>query len=147
MVVIFAAATVLINPPGATPELTLGQVWAALELKRRYVVSRSLILSLSGSLFSKTVLESKVYSYSDLNSKPQLFLPVIDTCEVLEDDGESILREVKFKDGMFILISHLRGHHTKNKTGGGVGMAPTIGPKVRERITHIAPITVCFPFS
>jgi hypothetical protein len=32
-------------------------------------------------------------------SKPQLFLPVIDTCDVLEDDGQTVLREVKFKDG------------------------------------------------
>jgi len=55
--------------------------------------------------------------------KPQLFLPVIDTCEVLEDDGATVLREVKFKDG------------------GGVGMAPVIGPKVQEKVTNIAPIT------
>jgi len=32
-------------------------------------------------------------------SKPQLFLAVIDTCSVLEDDGKTVLREVKFKDG------------------------------------------------
>ena len=56
-----------VNPPGATPVLTLDQVWAGLELKRK---------------------------------KPQLFLAVIDTCEVLEDDGETVLREVKFKDGI-----------------------------------------------
>lgn len=55
-----------VNPPGASPVLTLDQVWAGLELKRR---------------------------------QPQLFLAVIDTCEVLEDDGETVLREVKFKDG------------------------------------------------
>lgn len=55
--------------------------------------------------------------------KPQLFLAVIDTCDVLEDDGETVLREVKFKDG------------------GGVGMAPVIGPKVQEKITSIAPIS------
>jgi len=35
-------------------------------------------------------------------SQPQLFLKVIDTCEVLKDDGESILREVKFKDSSFL---------------------------------------------
>jgi hypothetical protein len=29
--------------------------------------------------------------------QPQLFLAGIDTCEVLEDDGETVLREVKFK--------------------------------------------------
>jgi hypothetical protein len=48
-----------------SPVLTLDQVWAGLELKRK---------------------------------QPQLFLAVIDTCEVLED-GETVLREVKFKDG------------------------------------------------
>ncbi|PMD52478.1 DUF1857-domain-containing protein [Hyaloscypha bicolor E] len=56
---------------------------------------------------------------------PQLFLAVIDTCDVLEDDGETVLREVKFKD---------------------VGMAPVIGPKVQEKITSIAPISVHFLF-
>jgi hypothetical protein len=30
-----------------------------------------------------------------------LFLAVIDTCEVLEDDGETVLREVKFRDGTY----------------------------------------------
>jgi hypothetical protein len=36
--------------------------------------------------------------------QPQLFLAVIDTCEVLEDDGESVLREVKFKDGIYLIL-------------------------------------------
>ncbi|KIM94822.1 hypothetical protein OIDMADRAFT_206545 [Oidiodendron maius Zn] len=90
MTIIFAAATVPVNPAGAYPVMTLKQLWAGLELKRRM---------------------------------PQLFLAVIDTCEVLEDDGESVLREVKFKDG------------------GGVGMPPVIGPKVQERITHIKPLS------
>jgi hypothetical protein len=38
MTVLFAAGTVLVNPPGALPVLTLEQLWAALELKRRYVI-------------------------------------------------------------------------------------------------------------
>jgi hypothetical protein len=28
--------------------------------------------------------------------------------------------------------------------GGGIGMAPVIGPKVREKITSIAPLSVHF---
>jgi len=55
--------------------------------------------------------------------EPQLFLAVIETCKVLEDDGETVLREVKFKDG------------------GGVGQAPSVGPTVQEKITHIKPIS------
>ncbi|KAE9369058.1 DUF1857-domain-containing protein [Stipitochalara longipes BDJ] len=90
MAIIYSAATVPVNPPGASPVLTLKQLWAGLELKAR---------------------------------KPQLFLAVIETCEVLEDDGTTVLREVKFKDG------------------GGVGMAPIIGQKVQEKITAIAPIS------
>jgi hypothetical protein len=27
-------------------------------------------------------------------------------------------------------------------SGGGVGMAPVIGPKVQEEVTHMAPLTV-----
>jgi len=34
-------------------------------------------------------------------SQPQLFLTVIKECEVLEDTGESILREVTFQDGKY----------------------------------------------
>jgi hypothetical protein len=41
-----------------------------------------------------------------LSSKPQLFLAVIETCEVLEDDGQTVVREVKFKDGTSSLISY-----------------------------------------
>jgi len=88
MTIIYAAATLPVNPPGATPIITQDQLWAGLERKR---------------------------------GEPQLFIPVIDTCVVLENDGETVLREVKFKDGM----------------GGGQVVAPT----VQERITHIKPIT------
>ena len=38
MTILYAAGTVLVNPPGALPVLTLEQLWAALELKRRYVI-------------------------------------------------------------------------------------------------------------
>jgi hypothetical protein len=84
MTILYAAGTVLVNPPGALLVLTLEQLWAALELKRRYVID--LVMSLLLGLTSW--------------SEPQLFLAVIDTCEVLEDDGETVLREVKFKDGI-----------------------------------------------
>jgi hypothetical protein len=57
-----------VNPPGATPILTLDQVWAALELKR---------------------------------TQTKLLLAVIDSFEVLSEDGETIFQEVKFKDGGF----------------------------------------------
>ena len=42
MTIIFAAGTALVNPPGATPTLTLSQVWAGLELKRTYAPSHVL---------------------------------------------------------------------------------------------------------
>ncbi|ESZ97825.1 hypothetical protein SBOR_1834 [Sclerotinia borealis F-4128] len=66
MPIIYAAATVYVNPSGETPVLNLEQVWKGLELKAR---------------------------------KPQLFLPVIDTCKVLSDENETVVREVKFKAG------------------------------------------------
>jgi hypothetical protein len=102
-----------VNPPGASPVLTLEQVWAALELKRK---------------------------------QAQLFLSLIDTCEMLSDNGETVVREVKFKDGrnihaplfLTLLLTH---------PGGGVGMAPIVGPKVQEKITHIKSITVAPPSS
>ncbi|KAE9964522.1 hypothetical protein BLS_008261 [Venturia inaequalis] len=55
--------------------------------------------------------------------RTQRFLAVIDTCEVLEDIDDTILREVKFKDG------------------GGKFKAPVIGKTVQERVTHHAPIS------
>jgi hypothetical protein len=45
-------------------------------------------------------MTSAEVSYLTHSSEPQLFLAVIDTCEVLEDEGHRILREVKFKDGI-----------------------------------------------
>ena len=90
MTILYAAATVPVNPPGAATVLTQDQLWAGLELKRTH---------------------------------PQLFLEVIYSCDVLEQDEDSVLREVVFKDG------------------GGVGSAPVIGKKVQERITHIQPLT------
>jgi len=73
---------------------------------------------------SPIITLEKLWAGLELKARePQLFLAVIDTCEVLEDDGETVLREVKFKDG------------------GGVGMAPVIGPKVKEQITHIKPLS------
>jgi hypothetical protein len=38
MTILFAAGTAPVNPAGALPVLTLEQLWAALELKRRYVI-------------------------------------------------------------------------------------------------------------
>jgi hypothetical protein len=66
MTIIYAAATVPVNPAGTAPVLSIEQLWRGLEIKVR---------------------------------KPQLFIPVIDTCEVLEDTEESVLREVLFKNG------------------------------------------------
>jgi hypothetical protein len=37
MTIIYAAATVYVNPPGETPVLSLEQLWKGLELKVRYV--------------------------------------------------------------------------------------------------------------
>jgi hypothetical protein len=42
MTVIYAAATVYVNPPGETPVLSPEQLWKGLELKVRYVQRRSL---------------------------------------------------------------------------------------------------------
>lgn len=36
MVVVYAAATLPVNPSGANPEITQDKLWAGLELKRRY---------------------------------------------------------------------------------------------------------------
>jgi hypothetical protein len=55
-------------------------------------------------------------------SKPQLFSAVIDTCDVLEDDGESVLRDVKFKDGH--CSPHFPTDLELTAPGGGVGMGP-----------------------
>lgn len=41
-----------------------------------------------------------------LSSKPQLFLPVVETCDVLEDKGGVIVREVKFKDGQYSRLTN-----------------------------------------
>jgi hypothetical protein len=71
-----------------------------------------------------------------------LFLAVIDTCEVLEDDGETVLREVKFKDGIYPIFGSWVPAEMLMSPGKGVGMGPVIGPKVQERITHINPISV-----
>jgi hypothetical protein len=38
MTIIYAAATAPVNPPGASPVITLKQLWAALEMKARYVL-------------------------------------------------------------------------------------------------------------
>jgi hypothetical protein len=38
MTIIYAAATAPVNPPGASPVITLKQLWAALEIKARYVL-------------------------------------------------------------------------------------------------------------
>jgi hypothetical protein len=51
----------------------------------------------SSSIPLMTSVESSCLTPS---SEPQLFLAVIDTCEVLEDEGHRVLREVKFKDGI-----------------------------------------------
>ena len=41
------------------------------------------------------------------------------------------------------VILHASSHDLKlTSSGGGVGMAPVIGPKVQEKITAIVPITV-----
>ncbi|QDS71221.1 hypothetical protein FKW77_010411 [Venturia effusa] len=55
--------------------------------------------------------------------QPQRFLAVIDTCEVLENSNDTILREVKFKDG------------------GGKFAAPLVGKTVQERVSHHAPVS------
>ena len=115
MTIIYAAATAPVNPPGSSPQITLKQLWAGLELKARFVYPSHFRYPFP-PLYFRTRLTP--------NSKPQLFLAVIDTCNVLSDDGDTVLREVKFKDG------------------GGVGMGPVIGPKVKESITAIKPITV-----
>jgi len=103
MTIIYAAGTLPINPEGASPVLTLDQVWAGLDLKVR---------------------------------KPELFLPVIDTCKVLEDDGESVLREVQFKKGQgpFDVPVQERITHIKplsNTTGSGVETFSTVGTTSR----------------
>ncbi|EPE34297.1 Bet v1-like protein [Glarea lozoyensis ATCC 20868] len=89
MTIIFAAATAPINPSGASPKLTLEQVWKGLELK---VI------------------------------KPELFLPVVEKCEVIENDGEVVVRDVTFKEGARMAN-------------------PGAGPTMRERITHIKPVS------
>ncbi|TID26324.1 DUF1857-domain-containing protein [Venturia nashicola] len=97
MTIIYAAATAVVNPPGVEPFIGQNQLWEALELKRTQV--------------------------QQLNKQPQRFLAVIDTCKVLEDRDDTILREVKFKDG------------------GGEFTAPIIGKTIQERVTHRAPVS------
>lgn len=46
MVIIYAAATVPINPSGASSILTIDQVWAGLELKVRYGSEDDFLLDL-----------------------------------------------------------------------------------------------------
>ncbi|KAG0647425.1 hypothetical protein D0Z07_7024 [Hyphodiscus hymeniophilus] len=83
----------------------------------------------------------QVWAALELKRKqPQLFLAVIDTCEVLSDDGETVVREVKFKDSTKIALSPLHNPQL-TVTGDGNGKAPVIGPKVQEQITHIKPIS------
>jgi hypothetical protein len=41
-----ANATAPVNPPGASPVITLKQLWAALELKARYVMLSPIIFTL-----------------------------------------------------------------------------------------------------
>ncbi|KAF1940771.1 DUF1857-domain-containing protein [Clathrospora elynae] len=67
MVKLNAAYTSKINPAGATPVLTLAQVWAGLERKIRF---------------------------------PHEFIPVIESCTVLEDKDGVLTREVTFKEGV-----------------------------------------------
>lgn len=104
MTIIYAAATAPVNPPGVSPVLSLKQLWAGLEMKVRYVIilKTGFIICISLSLSAQT--QVIVVQDAEFPSKPKLFLAVIDTCEVLEDDGETVLREVKFKDGNCSLI-------------------------------------------
>ncbi|PQE05464.1 DUF1857 domain containing protein [Rutstroemia sp. NJR-2017a BBW] len=101
MTIIYAAATVYVNPPGETPVLSLEQLWKGLELKVR---------------------------------KPQLFIPVIESCKVLSDENESVEREVLFKAGPVTTIIHLMDLIAHIAPGG-----PTSDPVV-ETITHLAPV-------
>lgn len=64
MVNINLAYTAAVNPEGATPVLTVQQLWKGLERKVRFA---------------------------------QEFVPVIESCEVLRDEGNEIEREVLFK--------------------------------------------------
>ncbi|RDB19592.1 hypothetical protein Hypma_013252 [Hypsizygus marmoreus] len=57
------AASRLVNPPGASPVLTEGQVWKGLGIKAR---------------------------------NPQTFVPVITSCEIVHDDGNKLVRSVRF---------------------------------------------------
>ena len=87
-----------VNPPGASPILTLKQLWAGLEMKARYIC----LLCFSAvtlALFSELLSSNELRASLTPSGKPQLFLAVIDTCDVLEDDGKTVLRGVKFKDG------------------------------------------------
>ncbi|KAF2799052.1 DUF1857-domain-containing protein [Melanomma pulvis-pyrius CBS 109.77] len=61
------AFTAPINPPSASPVLTVPQIWAGLQRKIRFA---------------------------------QEFVPVIESCEVLEDKDGVVTRAVKFKKGM-----------------------------------------------
>jgi Acetylaranotin biosynthesis cluster protein L len=47
MTIIYAAATALVNPVGASPVLTLKQLWAGLELKARYVLLNCIPLQIT----------------------------------------------------------------------------------------------------
>jgi len=122
MTILFAASTVLIGPPGAAT-LTLTQVWAGLELKRKYVTFGSLY-------FLRLTVRH-----------PELFLTVIDTCEVLEE----MVRAFSEKwSSRMVLIYRDIVNLKLTCPGHWIGQAPTISPKVQERITHIKPLTVCF---
>jgi len=87
---IYAAATVPVNPSGVERVLTIEELWKGLELKVR---------------------------------KPELFLPVIDTCKVLEDKDGVVVREVVFKPGgpsphpAVETITHYPPIHSDAKSG------------------------------
>jgi hypothetical protein len=95
MTIIYAAATVPVNSPGVSPVITMKQLWAGLELKARYVSSFKSFHVHYDALVYQVPSRAMLSHFS----KPQLFLPVIDTCDVLEDDGQTVLREIKFKEG------------------------------------------------
>jgi hypothetical protein len=85
----------------STGELTRGLPSHYIEAALGRLGAESSVCSLKSFHVYCDALEYRVPSRAMLShfSKPQLFLPVIDTCDVLEDDGQTVLREVKFKDG------------------------------------------------
>lgn len=117
MTIIYAAATAPVNPPGTTTVLSLSQLYAGLERKTRYV-STLLLASQFPMPPSKAKQSTNPKQSTAPNttisrqqgkiqlttpSEPQLFLAVIDTCVVVSDDGDTVVRDVKFKDGRYEL--------------------------------------------